>query len=272
MHRWLLLLLLVLPGLALAQVEVVESEPDATSEDLYPRPTRPAEDRSSLYPQPARAAAQAARPAGSGAAAPTVELFNQLQILQQEVMELRGMVEEHEQTIRQLKQQRLDDYMSLDRRIAELSADGGAAGQTSATTPTDSAPAASAEPATQDEEEAYRAAYGLVKARRFDEATLAFERFVGRYPRGELAPNAQYWLGELYLLEGRNDAARTQFETLLARHEGHRKAPDAMFKLAKVYHLEGRGDDAERLLNRVVAEHGGSSAARLAGEYLEQNF
>ena len=46
------------------------------------------------------------------------ELLYQLQLLQQEVMTLRGQLEEQGHQLRQLKQQSLERYVDLDRRIS----------------------------------------------------------------------------------------------------------------------------------------------------------
>ena len=50
------------------------------------------------------------------------------------------------------------------------------------------------------EGEAYRAAYALVRGQQFDQAVQAFNQFLQNYPDGRYAPNAHYWLGELYLV------------------------------------------------------------------------
>lgn len=49
------------------------------------------------------------------------ELYQQLQQLRQEMMQLRGLVEEQGHQLRQLKQQSLDRYIDLDRRISGAS-------------------------------------------------------------------------------------------------------------------------------------------------------
>lgn len=43
-----------------------------------------------------------------------------MQLLQQEVLQLRGMVEEQAHELKRLKQQRLDDYLDLDRRLSKV--------------------------------------------------------------------------------------------------------------------------------------------------------
>jgi tol-pal system protein YbgF len=235
--------------------------------------------RSAPVQQPSAPPASSVAPAAAGAS--SSELFYQIQLLQEEVMKLRGMVEEQAQELRQLKQQRLDDYISLDRRLAALGSAGGAPAASEATPP-DAAGSAGAElrvgagptVAPAGEEQAYQAAYELVRARRFPEATTAFNEFVAQYPRGQFTGNAHYWLGELYLLEGDSAAAKRNFETLLNDFADNRKVPDAMFKLGRIYHQEGDTARARELLQRVVNDYGGtdSSAPRLAREYLQQNF
>ncbi len=208
------------------------------------------------------------------------ELFYQLQLLQDEMMQLRGILEEQQHVIRQLKQQRLDDYLNLDRRISELTvgspvqASPGRAPSPSGKSTATSAGKQTSSAASSDEESAYRAAYGLVKTQQFIGAKEAFEKFVSSYPTGNYVPNAHYWLGELYLLEPNLEAARQSFTQLLDQYPSHRKVPDAMFKLAKVYHLLGNGAKARSLLDQVIKNHGSSSssAVKLAKDYLQKNF
>ena len=271
MRRFALLTVAVfIAAPALSQVEVVEPG-GATTAPVFGAPAQTRRTQS----QPSQAAAS-----GSG------ELFYQLQLLQDEVMKLRGIVEEQGEQLRQLKQQRLDDYISLDKRIgalgggsAPLPADGaagnaGAAPVDASAAPTPPPAAAARSAASPQEEQAYQAAYELVRARKFPDATAAFKSFVGQYPSGDYAGNAHYWLGELYLLDGDSASAKKHFETLLGQFGDNRRVPDAMFKVGRIYHQEGDVAKAKDILDRVVNEYAGSdsTAPRLAREYLQQNF
>lgn len=205
------------------------------------------------------------------------ELFYQLQLLRQEVMELRGVVEQQSHELRQLKQQSLDRYLDLDKRLGS----GGGASSAKADTPVVvAAPTAVTDPQSMPvqpgEYEAYRDAYKLVKDQQFDKAIPAFQRFLKDYPIGQYAPNAHYWLGELYLVQSppQLEPARQQFTQLLEQYPGHSKQPDAMYKLGRVYFLTGDKPRAKQLLEQVVADYEstGSSAAKLASQFLQQNF
>ena len=200
----------------------------------------------------------------------------QLQLLQQEVMNLRGQVEEQGHQLRQLKQQSLERYLDLDKRLgagaATVAPD---VGKTAAATATVVAtkPAVTEQPG---ETEAYRAAYGLVRSQQFDGAIAAFDTFLQSYPDGRYAANAHYWLGELYLVITPQDleASRQAFTLLLREYPDNSKVPDALYKLGKVYFLKGNSTKAREYLERVIAEFGDSdsSAVKLAKDFLAENF
>ena len=196
------------------------------------------------------------------------EIFYQLQTLQQEVLELRGLVEEQAFELKRLKQQRLDDYLDLDRRLSALTG----AAQAPGTEPNGTA-TSSAQPsqvASADEAGSYRAAYDLLKQRQIDQAVEAFNQHLIGFPQGKYAANAHYWLGEIFLLKNDLELARQWFTKLLDGFEGHRKVPDAKFKLGKVYDLMGDKAKAKRLLEEVAAS--GADASRLARNYLDQHY
>lgn len=209
-----------------------------------------------------------AAPATGGSTA-AGELFYQLQLLQQEVMELRGQVEEQAYQIRQLKEQSLERYLDLDRRLSE--------GVTAAPT-TDGDTATTRQPPQElpGEADAYRAAYSLVRSQQFSDAVSAFRQFLVDYPAGRYAPNAHYWLGELYLVQVPPDdeAARREFSLLLEDFPDNGKVPDALYKLGRIYFDRDDRDRAREYFDRVISEFGdsGSSAVKLAQDFVNRNY
>ncbi len=213
---------------------------------------------------------------GAGDSSNPGELLYQLQILQQEVMELRGRLEEQEYQLKQLREQSLEQYLDLDERLETGSVASTPASSESAVAGAVSNPSSQPVKTLAGEEDAYRAAYGLVRSQQFDEAILAFNQFLVDYPGGRYAPNAHYWLGELYLVLEVPDpeSARRQFNLLLEQYPGNSKTPDALYKLGKIYYERGNRDRAQAYLQQVIDEHGdsGSSAVRLARDFLSSNF
>ncbi|WP_439102342.1 tol-pal system protein YbgF [Congregibacter sp.] len=211
-------------------------------------------------------------------------LFNQVQQLQQEVMRLNGLVEQQAYEIRTLKEQSLERYMDIDRRLASGGgggaggvsgvASGNESGNTQTSTSAGAVSSASELAEQPGEGEAYRAAYALVRGQEFDQAVSAFNAFLERFPAGRFAPNAHYWLGELYLVTDPADpeASRQAFMLLLNQYPTNAKIPDALYKLGRVHFMKGNRDRSREFLNRVIREYPDSSAARLAGDFLDQNL
>jgi len=228
-------------------------------------------------------------------------LYLQIQQLQQEVMRLNGKLEEQAYELSTLKEQSLQRYMDLDKRLGGASAPaptspvGGpsasqpskpmAAGSTeainaSAPVTAPAVPASRSTPASAavqpGEASAYGAAYALVQGRKFDQAIPAFQQLLQRYPDGEYAANAHYWLGELYLVKEPPDleASRQSFALLLSQYPDNSKAPDALYKLGKVQFLKGNREKAREYLDQVITLYGGTNNAsvKLAKDFIAQNY
>lgn len=214
------------------------------------------------------------------------DTYNRLQILEDEVRQLRGMLEEQQHQLQQLKQRQSEDYLDLDSRLSgggsgtngpappeRAVGDGDAGFSDAASNSGDNGagtPGPSPAPASDAEQRAYDAAYNLVKERQIDKAVSAFKGHIGNYPNGQHIPNSYYWLGEIYLLKSQYADASKAFSVVVDQYPEHRKAPDAAFKLGKVYHLQGDKAKAKSILTGVAA--GNSNAARLAQAYLKENF
>lgn len=205
-------------------------------------------------------------------------LVIRIQRLQEEIMRLNGRVEEQADQIRKLQEQGLERYIDIDRRLAQIST----------AEPSELEEDVEPDPvndvsAVQDngsiapevgEKTAYTNAYELVKVRSFDEAVVAFNEFLSAYPLGRYAPNAHYWLGELYLVvtPAEPELARQNFKLLLDQYPEHSKVPDTLYKLGRVYFLKGNREQSRDYLDRVIAEHPSHPAAQYAQDFIDQNF
>ena len=203
-------------------------------------------------------------------------LFLQMQQLQQEVRRLNGKVEEQSFELSSLKEQSLQRYMDLDKRVSGASPDtaGVSAAPTVAASVATSNLAAGVE--QPGEASAYNAAYALVQGRQFDKAIPAFQQFLQRFPGGLYAANAHYWLGELYLVKEPPDleASRQSFVLLLAEYPDNSKAPDALYKLGTVQFKKGNREKAREYMDLVISQYGSTNNAvvKLAREFIAQNY
>ena len=211
--------------------------------------------------------------------------FSTLQMLRSEVQELRGLVETLEFRLQQVKQQQLDDYLDLDRRISTQ----GPTRLTDSMDPeqivrnansperrSDSSKVMKEVPSpttkTDDKvkQDYDRASTLLLKDRDMEGAVEAFKNHIIEHPDSPYVANASYWLGEIYLLRGLQEAARQEFIRIVQEHAGHSKEMDARFKLGKIYNDLGEKELAREFLE-AASQSSGAVAAK-AKSYLDSNF
>ena len=213
------------------------------------------------------------------------DTFSSLQMLRSEVQELRGLVETLEFRLQQMKQQQLDDYLDLDRRVSSRSAVRNADPMDPETVIPDvnkpggrvEDPIISEEPSprvtTNDEkvkEDYDTASKLLLKDRDMEGAVEAFKNHIDEYPESPYVANASYWLGEIYLLRGLQEDARQEFVRIVQHHAGHSKEMDARFKLGKIYNELGDKELAREFLE--AASRSSGAVASKAQNYLDSNF
>ena len=112
--------------------------------------------------------------------------------------------------------------------------------------------------------ENYNNAFAILKERDYDNAIRAFSNFLINFPAGKYNPNANYWLGEIYLLKGQYKDAELSFRGIIENHADHGKAPDAIFKLAMVYVNTNEIDKAKDLVAKLEVSYPNTTAYRMA--------
>lgn len=288
---------LTVSPLLYAQIEVVEAEPALITDSRYPQVR--ASETTSVPRGLNNPIDDAPPPIAASSDTGNAGLFVQLQDLQAEVRELRGLVEQQNYVIEQLSQKRMDDYLDLDRRIGELTVSAASEKPTTRSAPVSAeanrqsdqpiksystakaalspmvANSAVAPPVASKADaakKAYRAAYQKVKDREFDQARESLAAFISAHPESHYVPNAHFWLGELYYLASDLPKSKQSFAVLIKQYPSHRKIADAKFKLGKVYHQLGDNNAARSMLESVLNDHPGSTAANPAREYLNNSL
>jgi tol-pal system protein YbgF len=206
------------------------------------------------------------------------QMFDLVELLQRELQQLRGQVEELNYNLERLKQDQKQRYLDLDRRVVSLSSQPSVANETQVATVVSQTPQDGNEPAlgqvivaqeTYDpevEKAAYNAAFTLIRERQYDASIVALLAFVNDFQQGALLGNAHYWLGEVYMVQGDASLAAETFEIVIGEFPEHRKIPDALYKAGVAYQNVGNVVKANQMLQRVLKEYPDSSAARLAHE------
>ncbi|PCH85435.1 MAG: tol-pal system protein YbgF [Piscirickettsiaceae bacterium] len=213
---------------------------------------------------------------GQQSASGTVEMYNRLQQLQQEVQQLIGQVEEQAYVIETLKKRQRDLYLDTDRRIQLLegkstggfSAASGGADVDNSGVPSESLSATSQ--AAVGDNLAYEKAFSSLKSGRYKQAIVELADFSTKYPNSSLLPNALYWLGEASYVNRDFKRANTEFNKVVKQFPDHSKAKDALLKIGFIQYENKQWKVAKSTLNSVSKKYHGTTAARLADQRLER--
>ena len=272
----LMLGLLSLSPLSLSAPIVVESRSTALK-DRFREPIREDQARNEMVVDTTPIEIEPMAIVGDSSSLSPIDLTYQMQVLQQEVMSLRGLVEQLSHDIQKSKSIQEDRYLELDRRLQNQSAshqpatagvDSGAGSADLASAPDPSPPIAGEE--LKAEQSYYDEGLTSIRARDYDQAIASLRSVIEHYPTGVYAPNAYYWIGEVHAAKPEPDyeAARQALVQVIKSYPASNKVPDAAFKLGKVYHLMGDCSRAKASLGDVAKTYSTKSAGKLAERYL----
>ena len=187
-------------------------------------------------------------------------LLNKLQALQTELQELRGKLEVESHDLKLLRDQQRAFYKDLDGRLNQLQPAKEDLNKQATVEPVKPSVVAVA----GDDVQTYSLAFELVKAKKFGQAVAAMRAFVETFPKSHYAPNAHYWLGELYLLQGKLAQSVAEFQTVISQYPTSSKVAGARLKLGFAYYDLGKTQEAREELSKIKRDFPNTALARLA--------
>jgi tol-pal system protein YbgF len=196
-----------------------------------------------------------------------VNIQRQLDLLQSDLNELRGVTELHTHQLGQVLQRQRELYQEIDRRVNEvLETTKKVALAPSASRPSVNAPANGTSYSDNlTENEAYDRALNLVlKDKSYKQAIVEFKAFNRSFPNSSYAPNAHYWLGQLLFNQGELEQADKEFQIVVDKHTDSTKRPDALLKLGMVAQKKNNTQKAIASYQQLLKEYPKSTAAKLA--------
>lgn len=209
----------------------------------------------------------------SANAAPKVDsLQNQVQVLRNQVEQLTHQLE-------QVKSQQKLLYSDLDERLiqSENTAKQLAKAARKALPPKKKPEVVATkkkeveiQPGSAEEQKIYQEAYNLIKAKKYSQAVKSLKGMLKKYPSGQFASNAHYWLGELYGLLGNNRQSLNEFESVINDFPDSSRVSDAQLKIGLIYASQANWGKAKLAFNTVTSKYSGTASARLAKEQLNQ--
>ncbi|MFC0117133.1 tol-pal system protein YbgF [Pseudoalteromonas xiamenensis] len=194
------------------------------------------------------------------------DMQQQLEVLQDEVSQIRGVTEETSYKLEKVLQRQRELYQEIENRVARVTNQP----EPQAVVPTIAAEAP-AMSANLSENEAYDRAVALImKDKRYEAAIPEFEAFLKNFPNSVYESNAHYWLGQLLSIKNDDVNAINHFNIVVENHQDSNKRPDAMLKLGALYEKQGKKDVAKQILNKLVQQYPSTTAAKLATERLSK--
>jgi tol-pal system protein YbgF len=190
----------------------------------------------------------------------------QLDVMQNEVNELRGSIEVQNYQLEKILDRQRELYLEIDKRIESVKTQSSIMPADAVSTPVTT----TAAPLSENENEAYDKAVNLIlKDKLYEQAIPEFQTFLQNFPNSSYVPNAHYWLGQLLFNKQDWAGAGQQFQSLMTNYPDSSKRADATLKLGITEMERSNAARAKQLWEQVVAEFPNSSSAKLAEKRLK---
>ena len=119
-----------------------------------------------------------------------------------------------------------------------------------------------------EEHAAYEHAFNTLRDGRYARAQQQFQGFLRRYPNGQYADNARYWLAESYYVGRHFKQAMEEFQRVLDEFPDSTKRAGAQLKIGFIQYEQGEIQKARKTLDTVIQRYPNSTAANLAQQRL----
>ena len=222
-----------------------------------------------------------------------VDVMVRVESLQNELQRLVGEIEVQKHTLGEIKKRQRDLYLDIDRRILQIERRSGSTPSSSNNSepePQTSSPVRTAPVARETTEEvkvpsvarpkavkkkegeqvAYQKAFDLLRALRYEKATLAFRQFLNDFPDGRYAHIAQYWLAETSYHTRKYSVAVEDYQTLINQYPKSPKRADALLKIGYSQFELKLFAQAKNVLHKLIKSYPGTTEAGQAENLLQK--
>lgn len=179
--------------------------------------------------------------------------------------DLRGIQEQLLQ-IQELTGQSQNRLLELRRELEERNAQAPAPMPGDTTQP--GAPTAAAAPANPGPATLYKLAFDQMSRGSHGTARSGFQQLLTQYPTSDLAPDAQYYIGETFQAEGNTAAADSVFTLVVSTYPRAPRAATALYKHGLFLQKAKRDREAREAFQSVIDKYPRSDEAALAREQL----
>ncbi len=107
------------------------------------------------------------------------------------------------------------------------------------------------------EQQAYDAAFELLKQSRYEDAIEQFQALVNTWPQSQLADDALYWMSEANYVNREFEAALNGFRAVVERYPDSSRLPEAMLKVGYIQYDIGAYEQAAQTFQDVLTRFPG---------------
>jgi tol-pal system protein YbgF len=123
---------------------------------------------------------------------------------------------------------------------------------------------APAEKASDPEKALYDDTLAAYKAEKYEAAIAGFKSFLNKYPKSDLADNAQFWIGECYMVLRQYEQAILAYQEVIRKYPKGNKVPNAMLRQALAFYEIQDKISSRLLLEKIVKTYPNSNEAKIA--------
>lgn len=212
-----------------------------------------------------------------------IDNINRIELLQQEVQELRGLLEEQDYKIKMLTKKNSSDNIAnaealpvddLEQQEQDLDSDVSLNNLNSPSNiPTAETPVLDDKiKAKTEDEKKFEKAYSALLSKDYDIASAMFSSFLWEYPESKLLPDAYFWLAEVNFVRYSEDSANTtaiemaelNFLKLVNEYPQYPNTKNALLKLGIIAELSNNKDNAKFYFQRLINQYPNTSPAAIA--------
>lgn len=177
------------------------------------------------------------------------EQISRMGVMEAEIRELRGQLEETQHQLSALTKQMDTLSADVDFRLNNPEGDAMPLPLPPTTPPTE------ADNASRPHDQGYESARTLLEQGDYEAAERSFAAFIASHPKDKQAGAAQYWLGVTFFVRGDHEKAVAAFAKGYKNYPKSEKAGDNLLKLAKSLSALDRKADACTTLDQLSSEY-----------------
>ena len=121
---------------------------------------------------------------------------------------------------------------------------------------------------TGDPGDLYRKGFYLYQTRKYDAARKIFQQYLATYD-DSLSDNAQYWIGESHMALKQYEQAILAFQTVIKKYPRGNKVPNAILRQALAFYELKDKTSARLLLKKLIKKYPRSNEAKIARSKLK---